>query len=53
MAAIQSGRVRQWDRYLRLKGEQTDVQTVRRTSTWIRDLFAAAAQREQRSGTAR
>jgi len=42
-----------WDRYLRLEGEHTDVRTVRRTVTWIRDLFAAAAQREQRPGTAR
>jgi integrase len=42
-----------WDRYLRLEGEHTDVRTVRRTITWIRDLFAAAAQREQRPGIAR
>lgn len=42
-----------WGRYLRLEGEHTDVRTVRRTTAWIRDAFAAAAQREQRPGTAR
>lgn len=42
-----------WDRYLRLEGEHVDLRTVRRTVTWIRDAFAAAARREQKPGTAR
>jgi len=42
-----------WDRYLRIEGEHTDIRTVRRTVTWIRDEFAAAARREQKPGTAR
>lgn len=42
-----------WDRYLRLEGEHADARTVRRTITWIRDAFAAAARREHRPGTAR
>lgn len=42
-----------WDRYLRLEGEHADLRTVRRTITWIRDAFAAAARREHRPGTAR
>ncbi len=41
------------DRYLHLEGEGTDLRTVRRTVTWIRDAFAAAARREQKPGTAR
>lgn len=42
-----------WDRYLRLEGEATDTRTVRTTIAWIREEFAAAAQREDRFGTAR
>ncbi|WP_241660945.1 phage integrase family protein [Variovorax guangxiensis] len=42
-----------WDRYLRLEGEHTDLRTVRRTVSWIRDEFAAAAKREHKPGTAR
>ena len=42
-----------WDRYLRLEGEHTDLRGVRRTITWIRDEFAAAARRENRPGMAR
>lgn len=42
-----------WDRYLRLEGEHTDLRTVRKTITWIRAAFAAAATRAQRPGTAR
>ena len=42
-----------WERYLRVAGEPTDLRTIRRTVTWIRDAFAAAAYREQRPGTAR
>ena len=35
-----------WDRYLKLEGEGTDQRLVRSTIAWIRDEFAAAAQRE-------
>ena len=42
-----------WNRYLRSEGEPTDRRTVRQTIAWIRDEFAAAAQREDRPGTAR
>jgi site-specific recombinase XerD len=42
-----------WDRYLRLEGEATDLRTVRSTVAWIREEFAAAAQREDRFSTAR
>ena len=42
-----------WDRYLKLEGEGTDQRLVRSTIAWIRDEFAAAAQREDRHGTAR
>ena len=40
-----------WNRYLRSEGEPTDRRTVRQTIAWIRDEFAAAAQREDRPGT--
>jgi site-specific recombinase XerD len=42
-----------WNRYLRIEGEHSDIRTVRRTITWIRDAFAAAARRSARYGTAR
>ncbi|MGJ7497251.1 phage integrase family protein [Variovorax sp. RT4R15] len=42
-----------WDRYLRSEGESNDRRNVRQTVAWIRDEFAAAAQREDRPGTAR
>ena len=42
-----------WNRYLRSEGEPTDRRIVRQTIAWIRDEFAAAAQREDRPGTAR
>jgi len=42
-----------WERYLRLEGEGSDTRTVRATIAWIRDEFAAAAQRQDRYGTAR
>ena len=42
-----------WDRYLKLEGEATDQRLVRSTIAWIRGEFAAAAQREDRHGTAR
>ncbi|MDP3136397.1 MAG: phage integrase family protein, partial [Burkholderiaceae bacterium] len=42
-----------WEKYLRHEGEHSDIRTVRRTIAWIRDAFAAAAQREARPGTAR
>ena len=42
-----------WERYLRMEGEHVDLRTVRRTITWIRDAFAAAARRERKPGTAR
>jgi len=42
-----------WERYFRVEGEATDQRTVRATIAWIRDEFAAAAQREDRFGTAR
>ena len=42
-----------WERYLQIEGDHADVRTARRTITWIRDAFAAAARRENRFGTAR
>ncbi|WP_157267903.1 phage integrase family protein [Azohydromonas aeria] len=42
-----------WERYLRTEGEATDARTVRATIAWLRDEFAAAAQREARPGVAR
>ena len=42
-----------WQRYLRIEGEHDDIRNVRRTITWIRDEFAAAARRHDRFGTAR
>ena len=42
-----------WERYFRVEGEASDQRTVRATIAWIRDEFAAAAQREDRFGTAR
>ena len=42
-----------WNRYLRVEGEHSDARTVRRTITWIRDQFAAAARREHKPGTAK
>lgn len=42
-----------WDRYLRIEGEASDTRVVRSTIAWIRDEFAAAAQRESRFGVAR
>ena len=42
-----------WDRYLRLEGGAGDLRVVRSTVQWIRDEFAAAAQRLHRPGTAR
>jgi hypothetical protein len=42
-----------WDRYLRIEGESSDGRAVRSTITWIRDEFAAAAQRHARFGVAR
>jgi hypothetical protein len=42
-----------WDRYLRLEGAAGDLRVVRSTVQWIRDEFAAAAQRLRRPGTAR
>ena len=42
-----------WDRYLRLEGAAGDLRVVRSTIQWIRDEFAAAAQRLHRPGTAR
>ncbi|WP_051516946.1 phage integrase family protein [Herbaspirillum sp. RV1423] len=42
-----------WDRYLRIEGERSDIRTVRRTIAWLRDEFAAAAQRHDRHGAAR
>ncbi len=42
-----------WDRYLRVEGEHTDLRTVRRTIAWIQDAFAAAAERQNKPGTAR
>ena len=41
-----------WDRYLRLEGGAGDLRVVRSTIQWIRDEFAAAAQRRRRPGTA-
>ena len=42
-----------WDRYLRIEGESSDARAVRSTIAWIRDEFAAAAQRHARYGVAR
>ena len=42
-----------WDRYLRVEGESSDARAVRSTIAWIRDEFAAAAQRHARYGVAR
>ena len=42
-----------WERYFRVEGEASDQRTVRATTLWIRDEFAAAAQRQDRYGTAR
>ena len=42
-----------WERFLFVEGEHTDLRIVRRTITWIRDEFAAAAKRHERPGTAR
>ena len=42
-----------WNRYLRVEGEHSDLRQVRRTISWIRDVFAAAARRHGRPGTAR
>ena len=42
-----------WDRYMRAEGEHRDGRTVRRTITWIRDAFAAAAKQAKRPGLAR
>jgi site-specific recombinase XerD len=42
-----------WDRYLRIEGESSDARAVRSTIAWIRDEFAAAAQRHARYGLAR
>ena len=42
-----------WWRYFRIEGEATDQRTVRATIAWIREEFAAAAQRHDRYGTAR
>jgi integrase len=42
-----------WDRYLRIEGESSDARAVRSTVAWIRDEFAAAAQRHARYGVAR
>lgn len=42
-----------WNRYLRVEGEHTDIRTVRKTIQWLRDEFAAAAKRHDRHGVAR
>ena len=42
-----------WDRYLRLEGTDSDMRQIKRTISWIRDAFAAAAKRHRRPGTAR
>jgi hypothetical protein len=42
-----------WTRYLHIEGEHTDLRVVKRTIAWLRDAFAAAAQRHQRHGIAR
>ena len=42
-----------WDRYMRVEGAHGDARQVRRTINWIRDVFAAAAKRHGRPGTAR
>lgn len=42
-----------WNRYLQVEGAHTDRRQVRRTIGWIRDVFAAAARRHGRPGTAR
>jgi site-specific recombinase XerD len=42
-----------WDRYLGIEGARTDARIIRRTVAWLRDAFAAAAQRHGRHGLAR
>lgn len=42
-----------WRRYLAVADERVDLRLVKATLQWIRDEFAAAAQREHRPGTAR
>lgn len=42
-----------WNRYLRLDGDYSDIRNTRKTISWIRDEFAAAARRYDRHGTAR
>jgi len=42
-----------WRRYLAVADARVDLRLVKATQQWIRDEFAAAAQREQRPGTAR
>lgn len=42
-----------WDRYLHAEGQGGDRRQIQRTIERIKDAFAAAAQREQRPGTAR
>ncbi|MDM0071453.1 phage integrase family protein [Variovorax sp. J31P207] len=42
-----------WDRYLRSESDPVDQRAVRRTVSWIRGEFAAAAKREKKPGTAR
>jgi site-specific recombinase XerD len=42
-----------WDRYLSIEGQASDARVVRATIAWIRDEFAAAAQRHARFGVAR
>lgn len=42
-----------WDRYLHVEGQSSDARIVRATIAWIRDEFAAAAQRHERFGVAR
>jgi integrase len=42
-----------WNRYLRVEGGPSDPRAIRATLAWIRDEFAAAAQRHARFGVAR
>jgi site-specific recombinase XerD len=42
-----------WSRYLAIEGRRNDMRVVMRTVTWLRDAFAAAAQRHGRHGLAR
>lgn len=42
-----------WDRYLAIERQASDARVVRATIAWIRDEFAAAAQRHARFGVAR